>query len=170
MTKQMHKNKKSLVYYGPHPCRRCDPKGKKGTRIVKAGNGAPDYLEFDYSKKADDVKTDGSWPYPNTHKNLSWKRHKCTDITEKMGRSYMPKSNIKTVKEKKFKVGPYLYIFRKEYNSPWSITPFFNEEDAKDYFEEYCTKYGFDFKWSDYILIPGTITYTLPLSVKKLKK
>lgn len=37
-----------LVWYGPHPCQKCDPKGKLGTMIVKAGNGAPDDLEFDF--------------------------------------------------------------------------------------------------------------------------
>lgn len=39
---------KKLVYYGPHPCQKCDPDGKKGTMIVKAGNGAPDTFEFNY--------------------------------------------------------------------------------------------------------------------------
>lgn len=54
----------SLVYYGPHSCQKCDPKGKLGTLIVKAGNGAPDSLEFNF--------THGSH-YPN-HK---WVQHKC---------------------------------------------------------------------------------------------
>lgn len=39
---------KNLVYYGPHPCQICDKAGLHGTMIVKAGNGAPDDLEFDY--------------------------------------------------------------------------------------------------------------------------
>ncbi len=68
---------KSLVYYGPHECRVCDKiLGEKKSRIVKAGNGAPDDLEFDYPDEADKVKTDGSWPYPNTHPKLKWKKHK----------------------------------------------------------------------------------------------
>lgn len=43
----------SLVYYGPHPC--SDQNGNRKTgnfgcnaRIVKAGNGAPAELEFDF--------------------------------------------------------------------------------------------------------------------------
>ena len=44
----MKKTDKSLVYYGPHPCQKCDPKGKAGTLIVKAGNGAANNLEFDF--------------------------------------------------------------------------------------------------------------------------
>ncbi len=62
------KNKK-LVYYGPHPCPKCDPKGKLGTMIVKAGNGANDKFEFDF--------VHGSH-YPNH----TWKKHKCIDITK----------------------------------------------------------------------------------------
>lgn len=65
----MKKTDKNLVYYGPHPCQKCDPTGKRGTMIVKAGNGAPDNLEFNF--------THGSH-YPN-HK---WKGHKCLDITK----------------------------------------------------------------------------------------
>lgn len=59
----MEANSKRIVYYGPHPCQKCDPEGKKGTMIVKAGNGAPDFLEFDF--------VHGSH-YPNH----AWKRHK----------------------------------------------------------------------------------------------
>ncbi len=51
-----------LVYYGPHPCQKCDPFGKLGTMIVKAGNGAPDDLEFDF---------DHDCNYPNH----IWKKH-----------------------------------------------------------------------------------------------
>lgn len=64
-----------LVYYGPHPCQTCDPKGKKGTFIVKAGNGAPDYLEFDYPNKMVDVSSRGNWFYPNEEPTLKWVRH-----------------------------------------------------------------------------------------------
>lgn len=39
---------RNTVWYGPHPCAKCDPDGKKGTMIVKAGNGAPDDLEYDF--------------------------------------------------------------------------------------------------------------------------
>jgi len=59
----------SLVYYGPHPCQKCDPKGKKGTMIVKAGNGASNKLQFDF--------VHGSH-YPNHQ----WQQHKCIDITK----------------------------------------------------------------------------------------
>lgn len=69
---------KDLVYYGPHPCRKCDPDGKFLTKIVKAGNGAPDYLEFDYPGAADNPKVNGdgnAYPYPNTHPILIWLPH-----------------------------------------------------------------------------------------------
>jgi hypothetical protein len=61
----MNKTDKKLVYYGPHPCQKCDPTGKLGTLIVKAGNGAPDNLEFDFAH-------DSHYP------NHIWKKHKCT--------------------------------------------------------------------------------------------
>ncbi len=61
---KISKTNKNLVYYGPHPCQKCDPKGKNGTMIVKAGNGAPDYLEFDFVQGSS---------YPNH----DWKQHKC---------------------------------------------------------------------------------------------
>lgn len=61
----IHKTDKKLVYYGPHPCQKCDKGGSKGTLIVKAGNGAPDELEFDF--------THGSH-YPNHQ----WIQHSCT--------------------------------------------------------------------------------------------
>ena len=54
---------KKLVYYGPHPCQKCDPKGTKGTMIVKAGNGAQDNLEFDFTHNCQ---------YPNH----TWRKHK----------------------------------------------------------------------------------------------
>lgn len=60
----MDKKSKKLVYYGPHSCQKCDKSGKKGTMIVKAGNGAPDSLEFNFNH--------GSH-YPNH----VWKRHQC---------------------------------------------------------------------------------------------
>lgn len=49
---------KKLVYYGPHPCQKCDIEGKKGTMIVKAGE-----IELDF--------VHGSH-YPNH----VWKAHK----------------------------------------------------------------------------------------------
>lgn len=61
---------KNLVYYGPHPCAKCDPDGKKGTMIVKAGNGAPDDLEFDYPKDKD-----MGIIYPNDRPDWIWKKH-----------------------------------------------------------------------------------------------
>ncbi len=65
----MDKTDKSLVYYGPHPCQKCDSDGKKGTLIVKAGDGASDELEFDF--------VHGS-QYPNHE----WKKHIClTNVT-----------------------------------------------------------------------------------------
>lgn len=51
-----------VVWYGPHPCQMCDIDGKKGTMIVKAGNGADDSLEFNFVHDSQ---------YPN-HK---WIRH-----------------------------------------------------------------------------------------------
>ena len=60
---------KYLVWYGPHPCQKCDPNGKKETMIVKAGNGADNELEFDFVHDSQ---------YPN-HK---WQKHKCLDITK----------------------------------------------------------------------------------------
>ncbi len=64
MPKGINAGDNSLVYYGPHPCQKCDRDGKLGTMIVKAGNGAPDALEFNF--------THGSH-YPNHE----WRRHIC---------------------------------------------------------------------------------------------
>ena len=58
----MLKTNKKLVYYGPHPCQKCDKEGTKGTMIVKAGNGAPDNLEFNF-------RHDSQYP------NHVWKKH-----------------------------------------------------------------------------------------------
>lgn len=58
------------VYYGPHHCQRCDATGYRSTKIVKAGNGAPNFLEFDYP-----YYEGLGVVYPNTHPNLSWSRH-----------------------------------------------------------------------------------------------
>lgn len=63
----------TLVYYGPHPCQKCDPDGKKGTMIVKAGNGAPDNLEFDYPAGKPEEIT-----YPNDKPDWYWRRHLCS--------------------------------------------------------------------------------------------
>ncbi len=63
----MAKTDKKLVYYGPHPCQACDPDGKKGTLLVKSGNGAPKSLGFDYPNGV------APWVYPNH----VWKKHKC---------------------------------------------------------------------------------------------
>lgn len=65
------KNDPSVVYYGPHPCKDTND-GRKGCDqlIVKAGNGAPDYLEFN-AQEAEGII------YPNTHKGFKWTRHKC---------------------------------------------------------------------------------------------
>lgn len=65
-----------LVYYGPHDCAICLARGVC-TTIAKAGNGAPSALEFNYPKEAYEAKVDGeAYPYPNTHPNLIWERHK----------------------------------------------------------------------------------------------
>ena len=71
------KHAADLVYYGPHPCQNCDKDGKKGTMIVKAGNGAPGNLAFEFPKEyeAQHVAGQGG-PYPNTHPKLRWKTHK----------------------------------------------------------------------------------------------
>lgn len=53
---------KSLIYYGPHPCVKCDPKGKKGTMVVKSEPGSDFTFDFVHGSQ-----------YPN-HK---WKRHVC---------------------------------------------------------------------------------------------
>lgn len=79
----INKTDRNLVYYGPHTCQKCDKNGKKSTLIVRAGNGAPSYLQFDYPKEAEGIST----AYPNTHSKLTWKTHKCIDATKKVGRS-----------------------------------------------------------------------------------
>ncbi len=79
---------KNLVYYGPHPCQKCDKDGQKGTLIVKAGNGAPDHLEFDFVHDCH---------YPNH----VWKQHACTAtnrIASKLG-SVKTKKKAKSSKE-----------------------------------------------------------------------
>lgn len=53
-----------IVWYGPHACQRCDHDGKNGTMIVKAGNGAPDDLEYDFVH-------DSHYP------GHIWHEHKC---------------------------------------------------------------------------------------------
>jgi hypothetical protein len=67
---------KDLVYYGPHPCQKCDKNGKKGTLIVKAGNGAPDNLEFDFP--AGIHLGDQETFYPNENPDWYWRRHLCS--------------------------------------------------------------------------------------------
>lgn len=66
-----------LVYYGPHACPECDPGGLKGTMIVKAGNGAPDWLEFNYPDKLVDRSSRANWFYPNDARGtqMLWERH-----------------------------------------------------------------------------------------------
>lgn len=66
-------NDPSLVYYGPHPCQVCDPNGLHGTIITKAGNGAPDSLEFDYPREV----TMSTRMYPNSPgaDKFKWNRH-----------------------------------------------------------------------------------------------
>lgn len=67
-----------LVYYGPHPCQRCDPKGKKGTLICKAGNGAQADLEFEYKPYELRRNEDNSIMYPNAcPEGTVWQRHEC---------------------------------------------------------------------------------------------
>lgn len=68
-------------------------------------------------------------------------------------------------------------IFPKGINAPWSKKAFPSEEEAKEYFEDFVDKHGFDFEWSNYVLVPCTITYSLPqteskkgVSGKKVKK
>ena len=51
---------KTATWYGPHECQTCG----KGTMIVKAGNGAPDSMQYNF--------THGS-NYPG-HK---WVKHVC---------------------------------------------------------------------------------------------
>lgn len=64
-----------IVYYGPHPCQKCDPEGLKGTLIVKAGNGAPDDFEFEFGPNQKEEKSEFSYPYPSTHPDLNWMKH-----------------------------------------------------------------------------------------------
>lgn len=52
----------NIVYYGPHPCPKCDADGSKGTMIIKAGNGAPVEWELDFVH-------DSHYP------NHVWKQH-----------------------------------------------------------------------------------------------
>lgn len=80
----INKTDKDLVYYGPHACQKCDMDGKKGTLIVKAGNGSSDELEFNFTH-------DSHYP------NHEWKQHVCSDkntIASKLG-------SIKTEKKSK---------------------------------------------------------------------
>ena len=79
----MKKDDKNLVYYGPHPCQKCDKRGTKGTLIVKAGNGVADSLEFDFPKTLQHDKY--PWAYPNNFfgKKVKWEKHICIDITQK---------------------------------------------------------------------------------------
>lgn len=58
------KTDRSLIYYGPHPCQRCDPKGKFGTLIVKGSNPESDDLEFNFVH-------DSHYP------NHIWQKHEC---------------------------------------------------------------------------------------------
>lgn len=74
--------KLNLVWYGPHPCQRCDKEGKKGTLIVKAGNGALDELEFDFVH-------DSHYPHHQ------WKRHICSDKNRTAVRLGSMKSDLK---------------------------------------------------------------------------
>lgn len=84
----MEKTNRDLVYYGPHPCQKCDKDGKKGTMIVKAGNGAPDELEFNFIHHSH---------YPNH----DWKQHKCSDknlFASRLGSIKTPKKSKSSVK------------------------------------------------------------------------
>lgn len=65
---KLQKTNKTLVYYGPHNCRDCDKKGKKGTLIVRAVAKNGEVFSFDFVQ--------GSH-YPNH----TWKKHKCIDLT-----------------------------------------------------------------------------------------
>lgn len=74
----------NIVYYGPHPCQRCDKDGKKGTMIVKAGNGAPSDMEYDFNH-------DSNYP------NHVWQKHVCSEkslIAMKLGSKKTPKKSI----------------------------------------------------------------------------
>lgn len=73
-----------LVYYGPHPCQRCDKNGKNGTLIVKAGNGAPSDLEFNFTH-------DSHYP------NHIWQEHVCSDkntTAVRLGSIKTPKKSL----------------------------------------------------------------------------
>ncbi len=80
--KSIDQTNKSLVYYGPHPCQRCNKNSKNPARIVKAGNGAPDHLEFEYPEKAAEKLKINGFPYPNTHTDLPWRIHKCSALSK----------------------------------------------------------------------------------------
>lgn len=58
-------DEKDIVYYGPHLCQRCNQ------YIVKAGNGAPEYLEFDSPQHP---------IYPNFSFD-EWNRHNCPKLS-----------------------------------------------------------------------------------------
>jgi len=80
----MKETDKKLVYYGPHACQKCDKDGTKGTLIVKAGNGASEELEFDFTHNSH---------YPNHQ----WEKHICS----KKNRKAVSMGSIKTTKKTK---------------------------------------------------------------------
>lgn len=63
MEKKIKFTNKKLVYYGPHPCQRCDPDGSKGTKIVRAENNE---VVFSYD-----------FVHGSHYPNHVWKKHKC---------------------------------------------------------------------------------------------
>ena len=59
---------KKLIYYGPHACQKCDPKGLLGTMIVRA----------EYKGKVFQFNFTHDSHYPNH----VWKKHSCTETSK----------------------------------------------------------------------------------------
>lgn len=75
MTEKLHFKDKKIIYYGPHPCQKCDADGTKGTLIVKAGPGTSKESNKKFEKMEFNFTHDSHYP------NHVWKKHKCISVT-----------------------------------------------------------------------------------------
>ena len=71
----------------------------------------------------------------------------------------------KQTKMKRVKFEGFL-IKRRGWSTLWSVEVFQGKDYAKKYFDDYCKNMGFDFQWTDYEVIPCTITYKLTKTKK----
>lgn len=83
----------SIIYYGPHPCHRCDPTGKYGTLIVKGSAPQSNELEFNFVH-------DSHYP------NHVWKKHECLMKTNHMVPSKFASMGGKARAKKMGKIKP----------------------------------------------------------------